>query len=116
MGLIYVWCKRMPHEEIRVLFGMVVKSNNLSYSAGYFPFVYAIMMTLFGGNLLNYVIGIILGHVYIFVKDIAIVRYHKDYLPTPMWFSNWWFNRQGGGEGVRRPAAGPFQGRGVRLD
>lgn len=27
MGLIYVWCKRMPHEEIRILFGMVVKST-----------------------------------------------------------------------------------------
>lgn len=28
MGLIYVWCKRMPHEEIRVMFGLVVKSTH----------------------------------------------------------------------------------------
>ena len=29
MALIYIWCKRMPHEEIRVLFGMVVKSTSI---------------------------------------------------------------------------------------
>ena len=28
MSLIYIWCKRMPHEEIRILFGLVVKSKN----------------------------------------------------------------------------------------
>ena len=27
MALIYIWCKRMPHEEIRILFGIVVKST-----------------------------------------------------------------------------------------
>ena len=27
MALIYIWCKRMPHEEIRILFGLVVRSN-----------------------------------------------------------------------------------------
>ena len=85
------------------------------HAAGYFPFVYAIMMTLFGGNILNYLFGILLGHAYIFVKDIALVRYHKDYLPTPRWFSNWWFGRQG--EGPRaRGNGGAFQGQGVRLD
>jgi hypothetical protein len=30
MSLIYIWCKRMPHEEIRILFGMVVKSKHAS--------------------------------------------------------------------------------------
>ena len=76
------------------------------------------MMTLFGNSLINYVLGIILGHGYIFIKDIAIVRFHKDYLPTPRWFSNWWFGRQGGADGGVRGAnqGGPFQGRGVRLD
>ena len=27
MALIYIWCKRLPHEEIRILFGLVVKST-----------------------------------------------------------------------------------------
>ena len=74
-------------------------------------------MTLFGGNLINYILGIILGHIYIFVKDIAVIRYHKDYLPTPRWFTNWWFSRTG--EQPQRNnmgGAGFFQGHGVRLD
>ena len=72
------------------------------------------MMTLFGGSLINYLFGILLGHAYIFIKDIALVRYHRDYLPTPRWFSNWWHGRNNaapraaGGGGV-------FGGRGVRL-
>ena len=78
------------------------------------------MMTLFGGSLINYIVGIFLGHAYIFVKDIALVRYQRDYLPTPRWFSNWWFSRRGGaGPGAPRNApnvGGVFGGRGVRLD
>jgi hypothetical protein len=87
-------------------------------AAGYFPFVYAIMMSLFGGNLINYIIGIILGHIYIFVKDIAVLRYHKDYFATPRWFSDWWFGRQGQAAGAapRNNGGGFFQGNGVRLE
>ena len=75
------------------------------------------MMTLFGGSFINYVIGIALGHLYIFVKDVAIVKYHKDYLPTPRWLTNWWFGRFAPvPEGEARPRPGFFGGRGVRLE
>jgi hypothetical protein len=74
------------------------------------------MMTLFGGSLLPNIIGIVLGHAYIFVKDIAVVRYHKDYLQTPRWFSNWWYGRINNGEVPRRQNGGAFQGQGFRLD
>jgi len=73
-------------------------------------------MTLFGGSFKNYVVGIILGHIYIFIKDIAIIRYHKDYLPTPRWFSNWWFGRQGVQAPRNNNGGGFFQGHGVRLE
>lgn len=72
------------------------------------------MMTLFGANLMPNIIGIVLGHSYIFVKDIAVVRYHKDYLQTPLWFINWWYNRSNQDQPVRRNV-GAFQGTGVRL-
>lgn len=88
-------------------------------TAGYFPFVYAIAMTLFGDSLVNYLIGIALGHGYIFMKDIVPIRYHKDYLRTPQFFTNWWFSRQGpaaGAPGEPRRPAGFFQGQGVRLE
>lgn len=71
------------------------------------------MMTLFGASLLPNIVGIVLGHGYIFIKDIAVVRYHKDYLPTPLWFSDWWYGRAN--EGPVRRQVGPFQGQGVRL-
>jgi hypothetical protein len=74
------------------------------------------MMTLFGGSLIHYILGIILGHAYIFVKDIAVLRYHKDYLATPRWFSNWYFGRQQQQDNRPRGGAGGiFQGQGVRL-
>lgn len=75
------------------------------------------MMTLFGASLKPYIVGIALGHCYIFVKDIAVVRYHKDYLQTPQWFFNWWYGRNNDGQGpARRQNVGVFQGQGVRLD
>jgi hypothetical protein len=74
------------------------------------------MMTLFGASIIPFIIGIVLGHAYIFVKDIAVVRYHKDYLQTPQWFFNWWYGRNGNEGPVRRQQGGAFQGQGVRLD
>lgn len=86
--------------------------------AGYFPWVYMIMMSLFGGDWKMYLIGIALGHLYIFIKDIAVVKYHKDYLPTPRFFSNWWYQRNGVPQRNNpAPAAfGAFSGRGVQLN
>ena len=74
------------------------------------------MMTLFGGDLWQFLFGIMLGHLYIFVKDIAFVRYHKDYLPTPQWFTRWYYGRDVADPRGRNNDAGPFAGRGVRLD
>jgi len=75
------------------------------------------MMTLFGGSLINYIIGILLEHAYIFVKDIALVRYHKDYLPPPRWFANWWYGRSGMAAPRNAPnAGGVFGGRAHRID
>ena len=74
------------------------------------------MMTLFGGSLWNYLFGILLGHGYIFVKDIAYVRYDTDYLPTPRWFTRCYYGRHNVDPRQANQAAGPFAGRGVRLD
>ncbi len=64
-------------------------------------------MVLFGGSFMPYIIGIGLGHLYIFIKDIAIVRYHKDYLPTPNFFKRWWYNRAGGSDQERARVHAP---------
>lgn len=71
---------------------------------------------------MGYLIGIALGHAYIFMTDIVPIRYHKDYLKTPRWFDNWWHGRGiGGGAGAGGNAGGfaarggAFGGQGVRL-
>lgn len=38
---------------------------------------------LMGGSFYIYLMGLLLGHLYIAIKDIYLPRYHKDYLPTP---------------------------------
>jgi hypothetical protein len=36
-----------------------------------------------GQSFIGYMIGLILGHVYIFLKDVYKTKYRKDYLATP---------------------------------
>jgi hypothetical protein len=65
-------------------------------------------------------IGIALGHLYIFLKDIYAIKSHKDYLATPQFLKNWWYrnswqrvpNADQPAENVRRNV---FAGQGVRI-
>ncbi len=53
-------------------------------SGGYFPFVWtAVKVFLFQDSLIPNLMGIGLGHLYIFLRDIYAVQHHKDYLATP---------------------------------
>lgn len=65
------------------MFGFQVKSNILYNLGGYFPWVYMGFQVLMGGSFYIYLFGLLLGHLYIVVKDIYLPRYHKDYLATP---------------------------------
>lgn len=40
---------------------------------------------LLGGSIFIYLLGLGLGHLYIFVKDILKAQHRKDYLATPAW-------------------------------
>lgn len=79
----YIWCKKRPFETLQLFFGLKVKSNIVFYSGGYFPWVYMGFQVLMGGSFYIYLMGLLLGHLYIAIKDIYLPRYHKDYLPTP---------------------------------
>ena len=82
-AFLYIWCKRRPFETIRLMFGFAVKSKSILTLGGYFPWVYMAFQILLGASFIIYVIGLLLGHLYITIKDIYLPRYHKDYLPTP---------------------------------
>lgn len=68
----------------------------MSDAAGMFPWAFTILnIVLFEASYKPYLIGIALGHIYIFVKDIVFVKYGRDYLPTPQFLTNWWRKRMG---------------------
>lgn len=72
--------------QSKVLFSLI--------SGGYFPFVWtAVKVFLFQDSLIPNLMGIGLGHLYIFLKDIYAVQYHKDFLATPEFFKRWWYRR-----------------------
>ncbi|KRX08303.1 hypothetical protein PPERSA_01764 [Pseudocohnilembus persalinus] len=119
--LIYIWCKRRPLEIVQFLFGIRIKS-------AYFPFFLVGFHLLTGQNVLIDVIGLAIGHVYIFLKDIYPQQSHKDYLRTPLFFQKLVdkyiipLSEQHNYQNVQRndqPQAGnvfrAFQGRGVRI-
>ena len=113
-AMLYIWCKRRPFEIITFFFGIKVKS-------GYFPFVYMGFNVLLGASIFQYILGLGLGHLYIFVKDILKVQHRKDYLGTPQWFANLvvkYITRIPARPAPNRPepAAAPlFGGRGVQI-
>jgi len=73
------------------MFGFVVKSNFFIIKGGYFPFVWAALKALLmGESFVPLLIGLALGHLFIFLKDIYVVRTHKDYLGTPNFIKKWW--------------------------
>lgn len=45
---------------------------------------------LMGASFYQYLLGLLLGHLYIAIKDIYLPRYHKDFLPTPRFLYNFY--------------------------
>lgn len=81
LAMIYIWSKRKPFEQVIFYFGIRVKSS-------YLPFVMVAFDLLVGQSLLDEILGIFIGHIYIYIKDILPVSTHKDYLKTPKFFED----------------------------
>jgi hypothetical protein len=62
-------------------------------------------------------VGLGLGHLYIFLKDIYAVQHHKDYLATPEFFKRWWYRNtfQRVPNQAQNRANNAFHGQGVRI-
>ena len=83
-ALMYIYCKRRPFETINLSLMFIPSGINLK--SGYFPWVYMGFNVLLGESFVVYLVGLLSGHVYIFIKDIMFLKTHIDYLPTPKWF------------------------------
>ena len=78
-ALIYITCKRYPDDIIRFMFMINVQAK-------YFPFVSAGFNLLSGASIWNELIGIGVGHLYVYLKDVYPHKHGgKDYLRTPNW-------------------------------
>jgi hypothetical protein len=76
ISFIYIWSKKRPFEEVYFLFGLKVKS-------GYFCFVLIGFHLITGRSIVEDIIGVAVGHLYIILKDILPSKNHSDYLKTP---------------------------------
>ncbi|ORC85997.1 uncharacterized protein TM35_000311830 [Trypanosoma theileri] len=78
MGLCWVFCKR--HPEMRMtLFVFEFRANT-------FPWVLLVFHVIMGGGFVEDIVGIIIGHLYYFVKDILPETQGVQLLQTPAWF------------------------------
>lgn len=81
MFLIYVWARTNPNIDMSFLFGVRFKS-------AYFPWVLMIFNVLMGGSPVYDLIGIVVGHLYIYLKDIYPRVSGKYFIETPQFLIN----------------------------
>ena len=76
--VLYIFCKKNPDDRVNV-WGFVFRSANL-------PWVHLLMSLLMGGDVISMMIGIGVGHLWIFCDD-TLPETHNIYITgTPKWF------------------------------
>jgi len=76
-ALTYIFCRKNPDQEFKVMFILKLKAIQ-------FPWFYFFFRLLIGHSFLNLVIGLIAGHLYIYLKEVLPVVHRKQYLNTPL--------------------------------
>jgi Derlin-2/3 len=77
MSLCWIFCKRHPEEQLE-LFGFAFRSS-------VFPWVLMALHFIMGGGIMADILGIVVGHAYLFFKDVLPVTHHQRWLETPLW-------------------------------
>ena len=77
-SLIYIYCKKNPEQRFTFLFTFVVKG-------AIFPWCYLALLLLTGARWIDLVIGLVVGHMYIYLKEILPKSPQRiDLLVTPL--------------------------------
>ena len=76
MSLVYIFCKKNPNQVFMFLFIFKIKAK-------YFPYAYIFYRVIEGAALPDLVIGILVGHSYLYFKEILPLSTGKQYIPTP---------------------------------
>jgi hypothetical protein len=72
----YIWSKREPDEQVMFYFG-------IRFRSAYLPLALLLADLIFEESLIPGILGIICGHIYIFLVYIYPLTAHKNYLKTP---------------------------------
>lgn len=119
MAICWVWCRRNPTAMLSIYM--------FKFEANYFPWALVAFHLLMGMNIVDDIVGIVAGHVFIFLKDIMPKTHGKDLIPTPRWLIRYFpYERFGPysvhepavrapGQAVPPPAGGHNWGRGRQL-
>jgi hypothetical protein len=75
-SLIYIFCKKYPNQVFGVLFILRIK-------AAHFPWFYLFFKMITGHSWKQLLIGLLVGHLYIYLKEILPISHRKNFLATP---------------------------------
>lgn len=81
-ALTYIYCKKFPNDSIILFFILKIKT-------AYYPFAIMAISILMGASWKNYVIGLLVGHLYIYLKEILPVTKGLNLLRTPTFVAEW---------------------------
>eukprot|EP01128_Nolandella_sp_AFSM9_P010420 TRINITY_DN7199_c0_g1_i1.p1 TRINITY_DN7199_c0_g1~~TRINITY_DN7199_c0_g1_i1.p1 ORF type:complete len:246 (+),score=48.95 TRINITY_DN7199_c0_g1_i1:33-740(+) len=76
MALIYYWSRKNPDQQMSFLFG-------IKFKAFYFPWVLIAFRVLLGKNPVTEVIGVLIGHIFLFFREYYPLQGGPDLLATP---------------------------------
>ena len=77
MSLVYIYCKKNPEQRFKVFFIFLIKG-------AYFPWFYILFELMMHVPITNLIIGLIVGHAYVYLKYILPISQQRiDLLKTP---------------------------------
>lgn len=109
----YVWSRNFPEQKVSIMGLVTVMSF-------YLPFAFVGMSIVMGQDPIPDIIGIVVGHLYFFLKVLYPATSGRQLLVTPQFLRNWLASRGLGVPTFTHAAAGQpefraFRGAGMRL-
>lgn len=95
MSLCWIFCKRHPEMQMTLYF--------FSFSANIFPWVLLAFQAVLGGSIVPGCLGIVAGHVYLFLADVLPKTHGKHWAKTPSLLYTYVPNQQVAMAGVHMP-------------
>lgn len=76
-AITYIFCRKSPDQEFKVLMLLKLKAHQFIW----FDLVFRLMI---GQTFWNLIVGLVAGHLYIYLKEILPLSHRKTYLRTPV--------------------------------